>query len=91
MRIKFEKGKQKEFFKKIINKTNSPSLRSLNQRGIEIPYPTLKSYYQEHRLLPENLFNDLCTLSKFNPVEFKIKFLPENWGKIKGGKIKNLH
>lgn len=88
MRVKFQKTKQREFIKKVLEVTDCPSLRSLIQRGINVPYPTLKSYFQERRFLPQELFNDLCLISKINPEEFTTKILNENWGQSKGGKSK---
>lgn len=84
-RIEFQKGEQKKFIKEILEKTNCPSLRELINRGFDIPYSTLKNYYNESRLLPENLFKELCKLANTNPM--KIKYLEKNWGQSKGGKI----
>lgn len=84
-RVKFYKGKQREFLNNVVKNTNSPSLRSINQFGFNIKYSTLKAYYNENRTLPESLFLDLCRLANINPVSLKIKMLDENWGKIKGG------
>lgn len=84
-RIKFKEKKQREFLKKVISKTNSPSLRELSNR-LGISYSTLKNYNNESRLLPLNLFQDLCYLSKFPKNKFKIKILDKNWGQVKGGK-----
>jgi len=82
-RIKFPKGEQRQFLKQVIVKINSPSLKELSQR-LNLNYSTLKSYYAENRLLPQQLFNDLIIISKIeNP---KIKILDEYWGKSKGGK-----
>ena len=86
MRIKFEKGKQKEFLKRVIINLNSPSLRGLLQFGFDIPYSTLKSYFQEHRLMPEELFKDLCHISKINTSDLDVEYLEDNWGRVKGGK-----
>jgi len=87
-RIKFKKGEQRNFLKKVLEKTNCPSFRSISQFGFEIPYSTLKNYFSEKRLLPEDLFLDFCQLAKINPENLGIKSLSENWGQIKGGKIK---
>lgn len=88
MRISFEKENQRKFLKEVIKKTASPSLRSLSQFGIKTPYSTLKNYYTEKRLIPLKLFEDLCSISGIKKEEYKINLIPENWGKIKGGKIK---
>ena len=87
-RIKFPKKKQqRKFIQEVIKKINCPSLRSLNERGFEIPYSTLKNYYSEKRLLPEELFKNLSAIAKINLSLIKYTILKENWGKIKGGKI----
>jgi len=84
-RIKFNsKNKQRNFLKKIMQETNSPTLRELSIR-LNINYSTLKNYYSKKRLLPEQLFNDLCTIQ--NITKPKVEILKENWGKVKGGKI----
>jgi len=87
IRIKFEKGKQREFFDLVMEKLLCPNLRSLNQFGLNIPYSTLRHYYYGERNISEGLFNDLCFLSKINSFNFKVEHLQENWGAIKGGKI----
>jgi len=65
-------------------------LRALNQFGFEIPYSTLKNYFNEERTLPEEFFNDLCYLANIKKDRLKFIFLNENWGRIKGGKIKKI-
>ena len=87
MRIKFRKGKQREFIKKVIENTRCLSLRGLIQFGFDLSYSTLKSYYNENRTLPEDLFNDLCKISRISKESLKISYLDENWGqRIGGGK-----
>lgn len=86
MRVKFQKGKQREFLKKVLVNLNCPSLNALNQFGFNIPYSTLKNYYSEARTLPFLLFKDLSYISKINENDFKVKFLEDNYGKILGGK-----
>lgn len=85
-RIKFEKGKQREFMEFILKKLNCPSLRDFKQFGLGIPYSTMKNYFVEERFLPEKLFEDMCYLVKINPVDLKIEYLDENFGQRKGGK-----
>ncbi len=84
-RIKFRKGKQREFLRIVLSKLYSPSLRALKQYGIEVNYQTLKAYYNETRTLPESLFLDLCKLAEINASSLRIKILDDNWGKRKGG------
>jgi hypothetical protein len=85
-RIKFKKYAQKRFILKVLKNSNCPSLRALNQFGFGIPYSTLKNYFNESRTIPEKFFDDLCHISKIKKESLKFKTLPENWGKIKGGK-----
>jgi hypothetical protein len=85
-RVKFKKGEQKKFIQEVLKNINSPSIKELANR-LSVNYSTLKNYIVEERLLPENLFNDLCFISKINKNELNIEYLQENWGQIKGGKI----
>ena len=87
MRVKFSKGQQREFFKKVMETINCPSLRELINRGIDVNYSTLKNYYNEERLIPEYLFKELIGISGINISDFKFELIEENWGKVKGGKI----
>jgi hypothetical protein len=86
LRVKFKEKEQRKFMQEVLKRINCPSLRELGNR-LTINYSTLKNYFNEERCLPENLFNDLCYISKINKNELNIKFLEENWGQIKGGKI----
>lgn len=88
LRIKFQKGEQRKFIKEVLEKINCPSLRELGNR-LGVNYSTLKNYLNEERCLPENLFNDLCSTSKINKEKLHFEVLQENWGQVKGGKIKN--
>jgi len=87
MRIKFEKGKQRKFLDLVIEKTSSPSLRGLLQFGLETNYSTLKNYYNESRLLPENLFDELLEFARLSREDVDFELVDENWGKVKGGRI----
>lgn len=87
MRIKFEKGKQRKFLDLVIERLNAPSLRGVLQFGFDVPYSTLKNYYNESRLLPEGLFDDFCEVAKIDKSEVSFGFVDENWGKVKGGRI----
>jgi len=62
-------------------------LRGLLQFGFDVPYSTLKNYYNESRLLPEDLFDDLCDVARIDKAELEFEEVEENWGKVKGGKI----
>jgi len=86
MRVKFHKGEQRRFLNLVVERLNCVSVRGILQFGFDIKYNCLKNYYSERRLLPEDFFKDLCHISKLNPNDFDIKYLDDNWGKIKGGK-----
>jgi hypothetical protein len=87
LRVKFKSGFQRKFIQEVLGKVNSPSLRELGRR-LNVNYSTLKNYFNEDRCLPENLFNDLCYISKINKENFRVGYLDENWGQVKGGKSK---
>ena len=86
IRIKFRKGMQRKFIDLVILNSHSPSLRKLLQFGLKINYSTLKSYYNENRTLPEDLFEDLLILGKVDEKSLKVVHLREYWGQSKGGK-----
>ena len=86
IRIKFDKGNQKQFLNQCIQDLNCISLRGLLQLGINTNYNNLKNYYNERRLIPKSLFNDLIYLAKIDPNEINITYKKPNWGQIKGGK-----
>jgi len=85
-RVKFRKGKQREFLDNVKEKLMAPSIRSLLQFGILTNYSSLKNYYSERRLLPKELFEDLCHLAKIDFKDLDFEFLEGNWGQLKGGK-----
>ena len=87
MRIKFKQGEQRKFLDLIVIKLNCVSISGILERGFDISYDALKSYYSERRLLPNDFFNDLCHLSKLNPDDFDVEYMEDNWGRVKGGKI----
>lgn len=84
-RVKFKTGMQKKFIDLVIEKSQAPSLRAINQFGLDINYSTLKNYYNESRTLPYDLFIDLCGIGEIDPESVKIYLLEENWGKRLGG------
>jgi hypothetical protein len=90
-RIKFKKGKQRDFLTEVLKKLDCPSLRALNQFGFGVPYSTLKNYFNESRTLPESLFNDLCYLSKIDVNKNYFESINEHWGQVKGGQRKGLN
>lgn len=86
MRVRFGKGEQRKFLKKVLEESGCPSLRAFDQFGFDVPYSTLKNYYNESRLMEKGFFLRLC---EFAGVDFKkmdVEYLDENWGRIKGGK-----
>jgi hypothetical protein len=85
-RIKFKKGKQREFLREVLIKINCPSLRELRKRGFEASYSALKNYYVERRNLPENLFYDLLNISGMDKSNINFDVVDDNYGQIKGGK-----
>ncbi len=96
-RVKFKKGDsqrddpskegpQRKFLLRVLEELNCPSLRALNQFGFEISYSTLKNYFVEVRLLPEEFFRDLCYLAKIDLENLDVEIVLDNWGQVKGGK-----
>jgi hypothetical protein len=85
MRVKFQKGHQRKFILKVLERINCPSLRELGSR-LDVNYSTLKNYFSEERCLPDSLFNDLCYISKINEESLEIEYLNQTWGQVKGGK-----
>ena len=57
---------------------------------MQVSYSTLKNYFNESRTLPKNLFDDLCFLAGISPKNFSVNILDNNWGQVKGGKIRKL-
>jgi hypothetical protein len=86
-RIKFQKREQRVFLDQVIRNLDSPSLRNLLSFGISTNYSSLKNYYTERRFLPENLFEELCLLSKINKEVLNYEIKKSSWGQQKGGKI----
>lgn len=86
MRVKFEKGEQRDFIKNVLFRINSPSLNDLSTR-MDISYSTFKKYFCELRLLPLTLFEDMCFISKINKSGLRFNLIEETWGQSKGGKI----
>ena len=87
MRIRFRKGKQRKFLDLVVERLSSPSVRGILQFGVGVPYSTLKNYYNESRLLPEELFDDLCELAGIDRGDLDFEVVGNNWGRVKGGKI----
>jgi hypothetical protein len=87
MRVRFKGNGQRKFLDMIVSRLNSPSIRGLLQFGFNLPYSTLKNYYNQSRLLPESLFIDMCELANFDRSSLKFDLVDDNWGRVKGGRI----
>ena len=88
MRIRFLKKRgQRKFLDLVVERLNSPSVRGILQFGFDVPYSTLKNYYNESRLLSSELFDDLCEVAWIDKGSLDFEEVGENWGKVKGGKI----
>lgn len=87
-RVLFYKGEQRKFLDLAVKKLNCISLKGILQFGFGINYNSLKNYYSERRLLPKNLFLDLCYIAKIDINELKVKYVSGSWGQVKGGKKK---
>ena len=85
-RVKFDKGKQREFLNLVVKNLRCVSLRGILQFGFEIPYSSLKNYYSERRLLPRDFFDDLCHIAKIDVDKLGVEYLGGNWGQVRGGK-----
>ena len=46
----------------------------------------MKNYFSEKRLLSEEVFSDLCFVSKLDKEKFSFQTLKGNFGQISGGK-----
>ena len=88
-RVKFYDGEQRKFLDRVVLNLNCVSVRGILQFGVNIKYSTLKNYYIERRLLPSELFEDLCHIAKIEPRKLKVKIIDGNWGQVKGGRVKS--
>lgn len=52
-------------------------------RHLKVHPHTFDNWYKGHRLLPENIFTKLVSISNF-PVK-SLKLISDNWGQVKGG------
>ena len=86
-RVKFKKNKQKEFLRFVLEMSNCPSIKELSERFLGTSYSTWRNYFTEFRLLPLNLFEELCDFAHLKKEDFEFEILEDNWGQIKGGKI----
>ncbi|MDD5193945.1 MAG: hypothetical protein PHF67_05170 [Candidatus Nanoarchaeia archaeon] len=86
-RIKFYKGQQRKFLDLVVNRLGCVSIRGILQFGFDINYNSFKNYYSERRLIPINLFEELCHVAKIDKKELKFEIIEGNWGQVKGGRI----
>jgi len=81
-----KKNGQRTFFTEVLLRTGCVSLRALRERGIKIPYSTLKNYYIVERLMPLELFEELRGLGGLPSNQFETRLIKDHWGQEKGGK-----
>lgn len=82
MRIKLEKGKQKELI--LLAKSNL-SWQQLSKKISANERYLCHDLKNEVRLLTKEIYKKLCKLVNKNYDKFIIEKLPDNWGKSKGG------
>jgi len=87
MRVKFGRGGQRKFLDLVVARLRAVSVRGVLQFGFDIPYSTLKNYYNGSRLLPGGLFDDLCAVANISKDSLSFEFVNENWGKVLGGRV----
>jgi hypothetical protein len=86
-RVKFyRRFEQRKFLDLVVTRLNCVSLRGILQYGFDMPYSSLKNYYIERRFLPRGFFESLCHLAKIDINKTRVKYIPGNWGQVKGGK-----
>lgn len=81
MRLKFEKGKQRELIKKF-KEDNNLTWHGL-ANFLEIKFGKLKAYVDETSLIDKKLCNILDNNENYN--KFIIEIREDNWGRKKGG------
>jgi len=82
MRIRLEKGKQKEL---ILLAKNDNTWKELSKKVNLNENYLANDLKSERRLISENIYNKFCELCQLNFDQFIIKRLNDNWGKSKGG------
>ncbi|MBI3334186.1 hypothetical protein HYZ97_01760 [Candidatus Pacearchaeota archaeon] len=82
-RVKLLKGVQRDILLRSALKLGS--LHALANR-LGIPYSTIKNYSLETRLLPEDLFNRILSLSSLRKKDIHFSLLDANWGRVLGAK-----
>jgi len=88
-RIRFRKGGQRRFLDLVVVRLKFPSVRGILQFGFEVPYSTLKNYYNESRLLPLDFFEELCEVAGISKKDLRFELVDENWGRAKGGAFRS--
>ena len=82
MKVKLEKGKQKEL---ILLAKNNLTWSDLSKKiGVNNEYLS-RDLKNENILIAEEIYDKLCNTANKNFDEFIIERLDDNWGKIKGG------
>ena len=87
MRVKFRKGEQRKFLKRVLDESNCPSLRAFLQFGFDVPYSTLKNYYNESRLMEKEFFLKLCEFIDVDSEKLDYEYFDDNWGQVNGGRV----
>ena len=82
MRLRFEKGKQRELIKNF--KDTKQFTWSQLSDFLDIKYGKLNSYYYENTLISEDFYIKLDPKKIFS--KFILERLKDNWGVVKGGK-----
>lgn len=76
----------KGFFQKVIVGSGAPSLRGLLQFGMDVSYSSLKKYSLGLRVLPEELFLQLCVIGEIDSGSVSFERVQDSWGQQKGGR-----
>jgi DNA-directed RNA polymerase specialized sigma54-like protein len=84
-RVQFLEKGQRDFMNEVLLKLNCLTLKELADR-CDLNYSTMKNYYSLKRLLPENIFLDLCFVSKINTEILHFNLIEGNLGQVSGGK-----
>lgn len=86
MRVRFLKANgQEKFLKEVLVNTNCHTIKDFTQFGLDVKYSALKNYFFNLRLLPKELFENICYLAKIDKEKLPIEYVKDNWGQVKGG------
>lgn len=82
-RVRLNKGQQKGLIIGLAKKLGS--VRKVADK-FNLPYSTMKNYFEEVNLLPEDLFYKILNMLNIKKEGLKVNYLSFNWGRILGGK-----